>query len=72
MHCAVPTLTGLTELQHKVETDLATVSAWYCSNGLKINPTRMELTVLGTSASKRKTAGFSINFDGAQLALPSV
>ena len=68
LHSAEPTPIGLAELRHRVETDLATVSAWFCSHGLKVNPTKTELIVFGTAASIRRTAGFSINFDGAQLA----
>ena len=67
LHTAPPTPTGLTELRLRVETDLAALSVWFCSNGLKVNPAKTELIVFGTAAAIKKTAGFSISFDGVQL-----
>ena len=67
LHSAPPTQTGLTELRLRTETDLSTLSAWFCYNRLKINPDKTELILFGTTAALKKTTDFSISFEGAQL-----
>ena len=70
IHSASPGANGLADLRSRVELDLATISRWFHYNGLKINPSKTELIVLGTPAQTRKTTGLSIIFGDVQL-LPS-
>ena len=67
VHSAEPTPAGLADLRHRVETDLATLSAWFSSNGLKVNPSKTEVIVFGTQASVKKTRNFHIRFENVDL-----
>ena len=70
IHSAPPSANGITDLRSRVELDLAAISRWFHCNGLKINPSKTELIVIGTPAQTRKIAGLSITFGDVQL-LPS-
>ena len=67
LHSARPTPSDLAELRLAVETDLTKLSAWFTSNGLKVNPSKTELILFGTAASLKKASNFSISFDGVSL-----
>ena len=70
IHSAPPSVSGLASLRSRVETDLAAISQWFHCNGLKINPSKTELIVLGTPAQTSKAANLNITFGDVQL-LPS-
>ena len=67
LHSAPPTADGLLELRQNVEGDLATLSTWFQHNGLKVNPDKTEMILIGTPSSVRKAANFRITFDGITL-----
>ena len=69
LHSALPTPTGLTELPLTVETDLRALSAWFCSNGLKVKPASCENGAyrIWNIGIGQKDRIFSITFDGLQL-----
>ena len=51
---ARPTPSDLAELHLIVEADLTELSAWFTSNGLKVNPSKTELMLFGTAPSLKK------------------
>ena len=67
IHAAPPTSADLTGLRLAVEADLAALSAWFRSSGLKVNPAKTELILFGTASSLKKTSDFKVSFDGAEL-----
>ena len=68
IHSSRPTPSDQAELRlTAVEADLTELSAWFTSNGLKVNPSKTELMLFGTAPSLKKAADFSIRFDGVNL-----
>ena len=67
LHSAPPTAEGLLELRKNVEGDLATLSTWFRANGLKANPNKTDMTVIGTPSSVKRAGNFQIIFDGVTL-----
>jgi len=67
LHNAPPTEEGLANLKSHVESDLVTLSTWFKSNGLKANPDKTVMTVVGTATSVKKSSDLKINFNGVEL-----
>ena len=66
-HRGNPTSEGLEEMKKVVETDLAALARWFKTNGLKANPEKTELIIVGAPATLKKAADFSVTFDGVNL-----
>ena len=54
---------SLTEIKHKLESSLSSVSTWFANNGLQLNAKKCKLIVFG----KSRTAHFSINVGNSLL-----
>ena len=67
LHASFPSVCDLARLRSCVETDLATVSAWFRHNGMKINPSKTEFILIGTPSNTRKAAELTVTFGASQL-----
>ena len=67
IHSAPPTPAGLTELQTRVENDLGTLAKWFTSNGLKGNPSKIEIILFDTPATLKKLPDFALSFGEVQV-----
>ena len=67
LHSAPPTVDGLLQLRQNVEGDLETLSQWFRSNGLKVNPNKTDMTLVGTPSAVKKAANFRLTFEGITL-----
>ena len=54
LHSAPPSDEGLTALKASVEGDLASLATWFKNNGLKVNPSKTEMSLLGTLPVTKK------------------
>ena len=50
-----------------MEGDLVNLATWFKNDGLKVNPTKTEMSLLRTPAAIKKTQAFKVEFDGASL-----
>jgi len=66
-HGAPPTEEGVRDLRRGVERDLAVMAQWFIANGLKANPDKTEMTIVGTPAAVKSADNFRVSFDGVQL-----
>ena len=67
LHSAPPTADGLLQPRQNVEGDLETLSQWFRSNGLKVNPNKTDMSLVGTPSAVKKAANFRLTFEGITL-----
>ena len=67
IHSAPPSQEGLSALKNGVESDLVNLATWFKNNGLKVNPTKTEMFLLGKPAAIKKMQAFGVEFDGVSL-----
>ena len=67
LHSAPPSDEGLTALKASVEGDLASLATWFKNNGLKVNPSKTEMSLFGTLPVTKKASNFSVNFGNVSL-----
>ena len=67
MHSEIPNPHGLTKLKERVEADLLVLSRWFQRNGLKLNPSKTELLIMGTPTQTKNSQDFKVNMSDVVL-----
>ena len=67
LHSGAPNVTGLAHLKAGIENDLAIVSKWFKSNGLKLNPNKTEFITFGTPHQTKQANNMEVTFENTSL-----
>ena len=65
VHCAKPD--DLFQLKCHIEDYLCRLARWFNSNGLKVNPTKTEFLITGTTANTTKVSDWAVSFQCVPL-----